>query len=111
MPAQAGIRQQKPDPRLRGGDNFSKPRFKKVAVLLSGLKTPAEMTNDLFETQQPENLKKLQKREALANALDHLQNKYQKETVWMGITPKTLSGHVGTKIAFARVPEKEEFWN
>ncbi len=88
-----------------------KPRFKKVAVLLMGLKTPAEMTEDLFETQQEENVRKLQKRESLAAALDHLQNKYQKETVWLGITPKTLSGHVGTKIAFSRVPDREEFWN
>ncbi len=111
MPAQAGIRQQKPDPRLRGGDNFSKLRFRKVAVLLMGLKTPAEMTEDLFETQQVENVMKLRKREALASALDKLQNKYQKETVWLGIVPKTLAGHVGTKIAFSRVPEREEFWN
>jgi DNA polymerase-4 len=88
----------------------STPRFKKIAVLLMGLKTPAELTEDMFQTRQPETVKKLQKREALASALDSLQNKYQKETVWLGTTPKTISGHVGTKIAFARVPDREEFW-
>lgn len=86
-------------------------RFKKVAVLLQGLKTPAELTHDLFDTTQPETIKKIQKREALASALDKLQTRYQKETVWLGIVPKTLSGHVGTKIAFSRVPDREEFWN
>lgn len=85
-------------------------RFKKVSVILSGLKTPADMTGDIFDTGQKENVVKLQKREALATALDKLQNKYQKETVWLGVTPKTLAGHVGTKIAFSRVPEREEFW-
>ena len=30
-------------------------------------------------------------------------------TVNVGYYPKTSAGHVGTKIAFTRVPEKEEF--
>lgn len=85
-------------------------RLKKIAVLLTGLKTAAELTEDLFDTTQPDRMKKLRKNQALAAALDHLQNKYKKETVWLGVTPKTLAGHVGTKIAFSRVPEREEFW-
>jgi DNA polymerase-4 len=81
-------------------------RFKKVSVILSGLKTANEISLDLFETNTPLN----KKREALAAALDTLQNKYQKEIVSLGITPRTSSGDVGTKIAFSRVPEREEFW-
>ena len=42
--------------------------------------------------------------------MDKLQNKYHKETVWLGVTPKTMSGHVGTKIAFSRIPDQAEFW-
>ena len=52
-----------------------------------------------------------EKRDKLSAALDHLQEKYKRETVWMGTIPQTLAGHVGTKIAFSRVPEKEEFWS
>ena len=85
-------------------------KFLKVATLLSDLRTSADMTGDMFNSGLKENARALEKREALAAALDKLQNKYQKETVWLGVTPKTLAGHVGTKIAFARVPDREEFW-
>lgn len=84
--------------------------FKKVSVVLHGLRRKEEITDDLLNTQRHAHLHRLQKREALANALDTLQNKYQKETVSLGVPPKTLAGHVGTKIAFSRVPDQEEFW-
>ena len=90
-----------------GGPDLS---FKKVSVILSRLRTQDEITADLFEQENRKTDSSAEKREALAAALDKLQNKYKKETVWLGVTPQTLSGHVGTKIAFARVPEREEFW-
>lgn len=79
--------------------------FKKISVVLHGLRRADEITGDLFaaSVRNP-------RHEALAAALDHLQDKYKKETVWLGVVPKTLSGYVGTKIAFSRVPEPEEFW-
>ena len=86
-------------------------RFKKVSVILSGLKTGNEVTGDLLATATPESIRQTKRRENLAAALDKLQSKYQKETVWLGVTPKTSAGHVGTKIAFSRVPDREEFWN
>jgi DNA polymerase IV len=88
----------------------SGPTFKKVSVILHHLRTPEQITDDLFEATAPEKIEAHAKHEALAKALDKLQNRYQKETVYVGVTPKTLAGHVGTKIAFNRVPEKEEFW-
>ena len=86
-------------------------KFKKISVLLHGLCTDDQITPDLFDTGHKENTRLLEKREALAGALDRLQQKYEKETVWLGTVPQTLSGHVGTKIAFSRVPDKEEFWD
>ena len=92
---------------FHGGPDLT---FKKVSVILSGLCTADEITPDLFYSSDTNTVRLTQKQEALAQALDKLQNKYQKETVWLGVVPKTLGGHVGTKIAFARVPEREEFW-
>ena len=86
-------------------------KFKKVSVVLSGLRTREQITDDLLDTRQQDTIRTRQKHESLAAALDKLQNKYQKETVWLGAVPKTLGGHVGTKIAFARVPDAEEFWS
>jgi DNA polymerase-4 len=87
------------------------PSFRKVSVVLHHLCADNQVTDDMFESGFRENAAQLQKKESLARALDHLQAKYQKETVWLGTVPKTLGGHVGTKIAFARVPEAEEFWS
>lgn len=88
------------------------PRFKKVSVCLSGFFEERDITDDLFTTATaaPEESRKLEKKEALAKALDALQDRYKKETVTLGVPPKTLSGYVGTKIAFSRVPDEEEFW-
>ncbi len=88
-----------------------KIRFIKVSVLLMGLKRREEITEDLFDSRHQEQVEMFTKRESLAKALDHLQNKYRKETVSLGVTPQTLAGHVGTKIAFSRVPDQEEFWS
>lgn len=89
----------------------ARPRFKKVSTLLMGLREAESITSDLFDTQITQLDETLKKRENLATALDNLQTKYQKETVWLGTTPKTVAGYVGTKIAFSRVPDSEEFWN
>ena len=96
---------------LRDVSHAGRPSFKKVSVILHGLCTTDQITGDLFNAAQEQDIEQTQKRESLAGALDHLQQKYQKETVWLGTVPKTLSGHVGTKIAFSRVPDAEEFWN
>lgn len=85
--------------------------FKQCSTLLLGLRTKEQITGDILDERREENIQTLQKREALANALDSLQTKYEKETVWLGTVPETLSGYVGTKIAFSRVPEEEEFWH
>ena len=87
------------------------PHFKKVSTILNNLRYADEITGDMMVQSYRENLRTLKKREALASALDSLQNKYQKETVTLGTPPKTLAGYVGTKIAFSRVPETEEFWS
>jgi len=84
--------------------------FLKVSTLLNGLCNKDEITNDLFEQKIIENSDKIQKQKKLADAMNSLQEKYKTETVWLGVTPTTLAGDVGTKIAFNRVPKKEEFW-
>ena len=86
-------------------------QFKKVSIILSGLREGDQITGDMIDTRYRDSLQQIKKREALAGALDHLQDKYHKETVWLGVVPQTLAGHVGTKIAFSRVPDREEFWD
>ena len=84
-------------------------QFKKLSVILHGLQRASEVTDDLFDTRLSDLKQTLSKREKLVGALDRLQDKYQREMVHLGIIPQTLAGHVGTKIAFSRVPDQEEF--
>ena len=90
-----------------GIQNF---KFKKVSTLLYNLKSPQDITGDLFIENSKEDKERKEKHTNLTAALDHLQDKYKSEIVTLGIPPKTLNGYVGTKIAFSRVPDIEEFW-
>ncbi|MEM8833821.1 MAG: impB/mucB/samB family protein [Pseudomonadota bacterium] len=85
--------------------------FLKVSTLLHGLREGHCITDDLFQQYIAKDNQDIEKQNRLAAALDHLQDKYKKETVWLGVVPETLAGNVGTKIAFNRVPEKDEFWH
>ena len=46
----------------------------------------------------------------LSRGMDKLNKKYGANTCHFGVCPDTLAGYVGTKIAFARIPDQEEFW-
>lgn len=84
--------------------------IKKVSVTLHNLVQHNMITDDLFLSSSPESKRVLHKNEKLSHALDHLQEKYKKNVVTLGVTPKTTAGYVGTKIAFSRVPDQQEFW-
>lgn len=84
-------------------------KLKKVSVVFYGLCRSTEITPDLFD-KASESYKKLdQRNQNLSNAMDRLNAKYGAETIQLGVSPKTAAGFVGTKIAFSRVPEVNEF--
>lgn len=81
--------------------------MKKISVIFYDLEKPHLVTDNLFSTRaEPQ-----KDYEPLTQAIEHLQNKYHREVVSLGIPPKTAAGYVGTKIAFSRVPDQEEFWS
>ena len=91
--------------------DFSDPgatKIKKISVILHDLVHHESATYDLLSLQE----KMMHNRkENLNTSLLYLQKKYKKEVVTLGLPPKTLAGYVGTKIAFSRVPDKNEFWS
>ncbi len=86
-------------------------RIKKVSVTLHDLITENLITNDIFEENIPQQKHMNFKNNALIDAIDALQEKYKKDVVSIGPSPKTKAGYVGTKIAFSRVPDQKEFWS
>ena len=69
------------------------------------------MTLDLFDAADAgEKEKGIQEpSQELSGAMDTINQKFGSNTVNLGMCPKTSAGYVGTKIAFTRVPEADEF--
>lgn len=83
-------------------------RLKKVSVTLLDLKKPEDIQPDLFEAP-PQEQKQQVKNEKVSHALDALNKKFGKDTVSIGMVPKQARGFTGTKVAFTRIPDMEEF--
>jgi DNA polymerase-4 len=85
-------------------------RIKKVSVVMHGLKKPEDLTvqGDLFaaaaKAEGPS------KGDKISRAVDELNQKFGRDTVTFGMTAKqSRSTFTGTKIAFTRIPDMEEF--
>ncbi|QDO97787.1 hypothetical protein FNB15_11135 [Ferrovibrio terrae] len=93
-------------PRFRG-------RYMKVGMWLSGLVPKDDVTLDLFGGASGlanDDAAAAAKRAKLWAAMDKLNQKYEhKDTVRIGPLPKHKSDFMGAKIAFNRIPNKEEF--
>jgi DNA polymerase-4 len=91
-----------------------KARIKKVSVTLHGLvHEDIAGQPDLFEfaakaAKQPRAEEK-ERRERLSAAIDEITRRYGRDAVTTGIVPGAGSSFTGTKIAFNRVPELEDF--
>ena len=89
-------------------------KLKKIALTIHDLHKPSEVTLDLFEMGGADAEKSKVRKEPdryvrLSEAMDKIGQKYGKGALSLGVCPKTKAGYVGTKIAFTRVPEPEEF--
>lgn len=78
--------------------------LKQVAVTLYNFQAEESITLDLFASKQTQTIKKHDK--ALSDAMDKINQRYGSSTLQLGTLNKEK---VGTKIAFTRIPEKEEF--
>lgn len=84
-------------------------RIKKVNVVLHGLVEAAELNRqgDLFASAAPAQAK--QRNDKISAAIDKLNQKFGKDTVLIGMTGEQGKSFTGTKIAFTRIPDMEEF--
>ena len=81
-------------------------RLLKVSITLHDLYEREDITLDLFEREN----EKTPKNQALSETIDTINARYGKKAVSIGTCVRTKAGHVGTKIAFSRIPDKEEFY-
>lgn len=83
-------------------------RLKKVSITLHGLTPLADQQPDLLSVLErgPERPERWAQ---LSRAMDGVNAKYGRDTLVMGFLPRTSSQFSGTKVAFSRVPDVEEF--
>lgn len=86
--------------------HYGNQRVKKLSVTLHGLTEADKRQSGLFYDAQ-DMLR--QKAERLSHAMDKLNQRYGRDTVLMGMTPNQGRSFSGTKIAFTRIPELQEF--
>ncbi|OYW71353.1 MAG: hypothetical protein B7Z37_28045 [Verrucomicrobia bacterium 12-59-8] len=83
-------------------------RVKKVSVTLFGLVAEAAPRQlELFPSSGTAASK--ERREHLSHVLDEINQKHGRDSVVIGFTPDTVRTFSGTKIAFTRIPDREEF--
>ncbi|NDF12119.1 MAG: impB/mucB/samB family protein [Proteobacteria bacterium] len=84
-------------------------RLKKVSVTLYELTAAVDIQPELFEVIAGVDLKARKRSEKLSFAMDKLNQRYGRDTVTLGLLPSQGRSFSGTKIAFTRIPDKEEF--
>ncbi|MGB7290057.1 MAG: hypothetical protein WBC62_08200 [Candidatus Macondimonas sp.] len=83
-------------------------RIKKVSVNLQGLVPGHQLQLDLFDHPK-QNLQTRQKAEKLSHTLDRINQRFGRDSIQVGMLAGQASGFSGTKIAFTRIPDLEEF--
>lgn len=83
--------------------------LKKVSVTLYELRRADDITPDLFDRVSPAVQNRIARDEKLSAIMDAINGKYGAESLRLGTTPQTRAGFMGTKIAFSRIPDREEF--
>ena len=84
-------------------------RIRKVAVTLHELVAAHALSADLFGDVHGTTNEQRSKWENLSRALDRLNHRYGRDTVSLGMLPTQGRSSSGTKVAFTRIPDAEEF--
>lgn len=84
-------------------------RIKKVSVSLHELTQADESQAELFSPLPEKAMRARNRAEKMSRALDSINQKFGRDTVSVGMLPSQGRSFSGTKIAFTRIPDKEEF--
>lgn len=89
---------------------FGAQHIKQVSVTLSDLSEQQSTHHDLFESMRNRSEDIHLRRISLSRALDGLNRRYGRDTVSLGIQPPEQAQYMGAKIAFTRIPDRQEFY-
>jgi DNA polymerase-4 len=84
-------------------------RIRKVSVTLSDLVAATELQPDLFAGLPDVDVTARSKSERLSRAMDTINHRFGRDSILIGMTPSQGQSFSGTKIAFTRIPDEDEF--
>jgi len=84
-------------------------RLKKVSMSLNDLTLVDEKQQTLFMALPDEEIQGRERSEKMSRALDKINSRFGRDSVSIGLLPQQARGFSGTKIAFTRIPDMEEF--
>jgi DNA polymerase IV len=84
-------------------------RIKKVSVTLSDLVAATNLQSELFANLPDADLAAREKSENLSRAMDEINHRFGRDSVLIGMTPSHGKSFSGSKIAFTRIPDVDEF--
>jgi DNA polymerase IV len=84
-------------------------RIKKIAIALHGLVAVSDLQPELFAGLPEGDLKARLKSEKMSRALDKINHRFGRDSVLIGMLPSQGRSFSGSKIAFTRIPDVEEF--
>ena len=84
-------------------------RIKKVSVNMTNIIPAAELQPELVNELPEEDLRFRAKWEKMSKALDAINQKYGRDSILIGSPQEQSKGFTGTKVAFTRIPDKQEF--
>ncbi len=84
-------------------------RIRTVSVTLSDLVAATDLQPDLFANLPDVDLAARGKSEKLSRAMDKINHRFGRDSIVIGMTPSQGESFSGTKIAFTRIPDVDEF--
>ena len=84
-------------------------RIKKASVTLLDLVAASDLQADLFANLPEVDLEARGKSEKLSRAMDKINHRFGRDSILIGMTPSQGQSFSGSKIAFTRIPDVDEF--
>ena len=84
-------------------------RIRQVSVTFSDLVAATDLQPDLFAKLPDVDLAARDKSEKLSRAMDTINHRFGRDSILIGMTPSQGKSFSGSKIAFTRIPDEDEF--
>ncbi|HIG08826.1 MAG TPA: impB/mucB/samB family protein [Alphaproteobacteria bacterium] len=84
-------------------------KIKKISVTLYNLTKKTELQPELFQHFDEKIILNTDRFEKLSQTMDNINTRFGRDSVTLGELPNKIKSFSGTRIAFTRIPDKQEF--